>query len=90
MASFISLHTPQVERNEKLKSWMVCDGMSSIVFHFTPFIFYKLKQWNLIIYHPIPSHSITHHQSKHNPRLCLGVWRGGKGKTLRGGKYEGK
>jgi len=23
-------------------------------------------------------------------RLCLRVWRGGEGKALRGGKYEGK
>jgi hypothetical protein len=45
---------------------MVLDGMSSIVFHSIPFIFCKSKQWNLIIYHFIPFHSIQYHQSKHS------------------------
>jgi hypothetical protein len=60
------LHTPQIGWNEKLKDWMVWDGMGSIVFHSIPFIFCKFKQWKLITYHHIPFHSFTYHQSKHS------------------------
>jgi hypothetical protein len=40
LGSFIPLHTPQIGGNEKLKEWMVLDGMSSIEFYSTPYSFF--------------------------------------------------
>jgi len=61
------LHTIQIGWNEKLKDLMVWDGIDSIVFHSTPFIFCKSKQWNLITYHSIPSHAT-------NPNIVFILW----------------
>jgi hypothetical protein len=62
----IPFDTPQIGRNEKLKEWVVLDGMSSIILHFIPFIFYKTKQWILTLSHFTQFHSTTFHQSKHS------------------------
>jgi hypothetical protein len=63
------LHTPQIGWNEKLHEWVVLDGMGSITLHSIPSLFCKTKQWNIIISHSIPFHSITLHQSKHSLNL---------------------
>jgi hypothetical protein len=52
---------------------MEWNGIHSITYHSIPFIFYKSKQWNLILYHSIPLHSTRFHQSKQSRNVVTMV-----------------
>jgi len=67
----IPLDTSQFGRNGKLGEWVVFDGTHSITFHSIPYIFYKIKQWNVESSHTILFHTITLHQFKHNLKWLL-------------------
>jgi len=52
----IPLHTPQFGRNEKLKKWVVLDGMGSITFHSIHFLQNQTMEPDCILHHSIPFH----------------------------------
>jgi len=56
----------------RMKNWMnEWYWMEWVPSHSIPSIFYKTKQWNITLFHSIPFHSTTFHQSKHSLKKTI-------------------